>query len=184
MKEVEVKAHARDVTSLKSALQALGCTFSTPVTQDDTLYVRNTGPVETYLSNAEFLRLRVQGDGTVLFTLKYHVGRADDPDGAPMEYETSIGSHGEMERALLCMGFKEAVRVRKTRTKTRHEKWEVCIDDVEGLGSFIELEELVEEGAEVAPIHEAMHTFLSSLGITREDAGIDRYDVLMLQKKV
>ncbi len=146
------------------------------------MYVRNTGSVETYLSNAEFLRLRVQGDGTVLFTLKYHPGRAADLKSAPLEYETVVGSREQMERMLSLMGFTEAVRIQKTRIKTRFQEWEVCIDEVTDLGSFIELEELAKEDADVDPIHTAMHEFLASLGVVADDAGLQRYDVLLLER--
>ncbi len=183
MKEVEIKARLKDGAKAREALSKLGCALSAPIVQDDMTFVRNPGDVATYLANPEFLRLRVQGDGTVLFTLKYHPGRADDPASAPIECETNVGSREEMERALTLMGFKPAVRTKKSRVKTRHGKWEICIDEVEELGSFIELEELAEEDADVAPIHAAMHEFMRTLGIEAEDAGLSRYDILMLEKQ-
>jgi adenylate cyclase class 2 len=183
MKEVEVKARLHDGAKARETLTALGCAFSEPIVQDDTTYVREPGSVETYLANAEFLRLRVQDDGTVLFTLKYHPGRAGDLWGAPMEYETAVGSKDEMEHMLLLMGFKKAVCTKKKRLKTRHGNWEICIDEVEGLGAFIELEELADEQVDIAPIHVAMRAFLKSIGIAVEDTGLKRYDILMLEKE-
>lgn len=178
-----MKAHARDVGKLRHALEALGCVFTQPMTQDDAIYVRNTGSLDTYLSNAEFLRLRVQGDGTVLFTMKYHEGRASDIASAPLEYETSVGSREQMERILSLMGFTEAARVKKSRIKTRHANWEVCIDEVAGLGAFIELEELAAESADIGAIQAKMRDFLASLGVEASDTGLQRYDVLILQQK-
>lgn len=183
MKEVEVKARLHEGGRVKDALTALGCAFSEPIVQDDTTYVRNVGSVETYLANPEFLRLRVQGDGSVLFTLKYHPGRADDPTSAPEEYETWVGSREEMERMLKLMGFQPAVRTKKERIKTRHGAWEICIDEVDELGSFIELEEMAGDDAEVSTIHAAMHEFLRTIGVEPEDAGLKRYDILMLERE-
>lgn len=182
MKEVEVKARLKDKTKVQEALRALGCVFSEVVTQDDTTYVREVGSLDAYLSNPEFLRLRVEGDGRVLFTLKYHPGRVGDLDGAPLEHETVVGSREEMEHMLDLMGYKTAVRIRKSRVKTQHKNWEICIDEVEGLGSFIEIEELADEHADVSPIHTAMHEFLQAIGVEPEDAGLKRYDILLLEK--
>ncbi len=83
---------------------------------------------------------------------------------------------------LALMGYQTAVRIRKSRVKTQHKNWEICIDEVEGLGSFIELEELADEHAEVSPIHTAMHEFLQAIGVEPEDAGLKRYDILLLEK--
>lgn len=182
MKEVEIKARLKDVEAAKQALRALGCELSAPIIQDDTTYVRNPGPVATYLNNPEFLRLRVEGDGRVLFTLKYHPGRADDLSGAPEEHETVVGSREIMERMLSRIGFKEAVRTKKSRIKTRHNNWEICIDEVDELGSFIEIEELAEEGVQIPRIHEAMRSFLAAIGVPVEEGGLQRYDILMLEK--
>ncbi len=181
-KEVEVKAKLSEGTDVVEALRKLGCELSSPKTQDDTVYVRQTGSVSEYLSNAEFLRLRVENDGTTLFTLKYHPGRADDPTSAPIECESKVDSREQIAHMLQLMGFSEAVRIRKSRMKTKHGAWEICVDEVEGLGSFIELEEMADRDADIPGIQEKMREFLASLGVSQEDIGLARYDVLLLER--
>ena len=134
------------------------------------------GDLETFLSNKVFLRLRVKNNGKVLFTVK----KRSSPLVAE-EYETEVGSREEMESALLLMGYKEAVRINKTRTITHYNGCEICIDEVEDLGVFIEMERLSEEG-DAEKIQEELFSFFESIGIERSDRVIFGYDILMLQK--
>lgn len=183
MHEVEVKAGLKDKEKVIEALAALGCTFSEPITEEDLIYAEHIDSLDAYNRNANFLRIRVRGDGTILFTLKYHKDRHEGrPDSMPLEHETAIGSKEEMEKILALQGYKEALRVRKSRQKGRYRKWEICIDDVEGLGSFIELEELT-DGIETKRVVDEMLAFLGDLGIATEDMFVDRYDIALLKKR-
>lgn len=181
MHEVEVKAKVRDQHALLSALSEQGCVLGAPVEERDTLYAREVGTLDAYNRNADFLRIRERGDGKVIFTLKHHPERHEGrPDSMPLEHETEIGSRDEMEHALLLMGYHEAVRVTKVRRKGKFGKWEICLDEVEGLGSFIELEEMT-DGTETARVITEMRAFLAALGIPEEDLGADRYDIALLK---
>ena len=182
MHEIEIKAAVRAKEALLAKLSELGCAFSDPVIQDDTVYVKNVGSVETFVANSAFLRIRVQGDGKVIFTVKHHEGRdANDPTGVPMEYEMEISSRDTMAQALIALGFKEAVRVTKTRRKCAYKDWEICLDEVEGLGTFIELERMAAlEEAEAA--QKGMIGLLLSLGVKEEDMPAQRYDIALLSK--
>jgi predicted adenylyl cyclase CyaB len=79
------------------------------------------------------------------------------------------------------MGYKIAAKVNKTRVITHYDGCEICLDDVENLGSFIEMEKLTKEG-DSEKIQEELFTFFESLGIKRQDRMISGYDILMIQK--
>lgn len=183
MHEVEVKAALRDKPGIMRALLALGCAFSAPVAENDVLYAKDVGSMDAYNRNADFLRIRVRGSGEIIFTLKHHPDRHEGrPDSMPQEFETGIGSKQEMEKMLALMGYQEAVRTDKIRQKGHLGKWEICIDEVEGLGSFIELEELT-DGSETQRVVDEMLTFLGTIGISRDDMFADRYDIALLKKR-
>lgn len=183
MYEVEVKAVLRDKAAVMKALEALGASFSEPTTEADTLYAKETADMEAYNRNADFLRIRVRGNGEIIFTLKHHPTRHEGrPDSMPLEHETSVGSKEEMEKMILLMGYQEVVKTDKVRQKGRVGKWEACIDEVEGLGSFIELEELT-DGTESKRVIDEMLSFLGALGIAPEDMFADRYDIALLKKR-
>lgn len=183
MREIEIKATLRDTKAVLEKLRGLGCEFSPSMTQDDTVYAEDVSSLEAFNANEIFLRLRTVDGKKVVFTMKAEHGTKRGPDTTPIEHETVIEDRAEMEEILHRLGFKEAVRTRKTRQKTTYEKWEICIDDVEELGSFIELEEMAGDDVDAKKVHEAMFEFLASLGISREDMLTERYDILLLQKQ-
>ena len=183
MHEIEVKARVRDKEALLRALGERGVVLSEPVTEDDTLYALEVGDMKSYNQNANFLRLRVRSDGKTIFTLKHHPDRHEGrADSMPLEHETTVGSRDEIEHMLLLMGYHEAVRVLKSRQKGTLGKWEVCVDEVEGLGSFMELEELAGPD-EVARVLAEMLAMYEELGIAKEDTYADRYDIALLKKR-
>lgn len=183
MHEVEVKAHLRDKEAVLQALAARGCSFSAPMVEKDMLYAQLVETPEAYHQNADFLRIREKGDGTVIFTVKHqnvdHGGRADS---MPIEHETTIGSKEEMEAIIRLLGYKEAVYVEKNRQKGKLGKWEICIDDVKDLGSFIEVEEMA-TAENIESVVAELKTFLASLGVASEDMFADRYDIAVLKKR-
>ncbi len=183
MHEIEIKAQVRDREALLAKLGSLGCALSDPVTQDDTVYAKNVGSVAEFVRNSAFLRIRVQGSSKTIFTVKHHEGRdANDPTGVPVEYELEISSRDTMQQILTVLGFREAVRVKKTRRKCRYQEWEICLDEVEGLGTFIEIEQMAAlEEAEAA--QKGMVEFLLSLGIEKEDMPAQRYDIALMGRR-
>ena len=71
----------------------------------------------------------------------------------------------------------------KTRSITHYNKFEICVDNVQDLGDFIEVESITDEG-DAGSIQEEMFSFLESLGVKREDRVFDGYDILILKKNV
>lgn len=177
MKEIEIKAVLKDRDAVMSKLAALGCVFEAPMRQEDVVYTRNVGSLEEFRNNDVFLRIRVKNGSKILFTIKKRM--ANDLDA--LEHELEISSKEEMTEALLLMGYKEAVRVNKERVITHYDGCEICIDQVDGLGSFIEMEKLVKEG-DSEKIQEELFTFFTSLGIIADDRLRSGYDILTLEK--
>lgn len=183
MHEIEVKVRVENPEPVMKALEALGCAWSDAITQHDTVYVKDASSIQQYLRNNDFLRLRVQNGDTTILTLKHHPERADNPDSAPLEHELTVDSKEEMEKLLLTLGFIEAVQIKKARKKAKHEKWEICVDEVEGLGTFIEIEELATPDTSVPETRKRMRAFLTQIGIPENELFTNRYDTLLLEKK-
>ncbi len=177
MKEIEVKAKLNDRENVTKRLKALDCVFEPPITLEDVVYAKNVGSLKKFRTNDVFLRIRLKNKKKTLFTLKKRM--INDLDA--LEYEVKISSKDEMEQALFLMGYKEATRVNKTRVITHYNNCEICLDDVENLGSFIEMEKLT-EGGDSGKIQEKLFNFFESLGIKQEDRIFSGYDVLMIQK--
>lgn len=184
MKEVEVKARLVDLPATVAKLKALGCVLSKPVTQHDTVFVRNlSSDIDTYLANDFFLRLRVLGSGKIIFTAKYNPSRKQFGDVVSTEHEVEVGSAGDARGIIELLGFKEAVQIDKIRRSGSLGEFEICIDEVTGLGGFIEIERRVPQGSEHEQVLAEIHALLAELGVTEEDKRVKRYDIQMLEQK-
>ena len=175
MQEIEVKARLRDRDTVMQRLASLGCAFKDPIEQEDAVYVEKTGSLEIFLSNKVFLRIRVNDGSEVILTAKKRTGPL-----VAIEYETTVASKEEVRQILLLMGYQEAVRVHKVRVTTEYQGCEICVDEVEGLGSFIEMEKLTEDG-DAEKIQEELFGFFASLGIVEADRVTKGYDLLMFE---
>ncbi|MEK7601935.1 MAG: class IV adenylate cyclase [Patescibacteria group bacterium] len=184
MREVEVKAHLRNKEELLGKLTESGAVFAKSVTQNDTVFVRDASTMEKFLGNDCFLRIRETPE-SIIFTLKYHPNRTGNGNALamPLEHELTVSNKKELEEMLRLMGFVPALVINKTRESCHVGDFEICVDEVEDLGSFIEVERLTEHEEEVEPVIKDMKEFLCSLGVAESDMGVKRYDIQLLEKQ-
>jgi predicted adenylyl cyclase CyaB len=184
MREIEIKAHLRDREAVMAKLKELGCEVGAPVAQEDVVYVRHSGSMDEFLGNDLFLRIRAT-KGETIFTLKYHPDRTQNGNSLsmPLEHELTVSSREQLEAMLALLGFTPALRIYKERRSCHYREWEICLDEVEELGSFIEVEQLAKHNENVEPISHSLTAFLESLGIAPEDIGAKRYDIQLLEKR-
>lgn len=176
-KEIEVKAKVQNLEELASKLHDLGCFISEPEIQHDTIFVDdNYGTFDKFQPNKNLLRIRELG-GKFLLTLKQP--KSNELDS--IEHETGIDNSSHMREVLLLMGYHEVVRVHKTRRKTNYKDWEICLDQVEGLGSFVEVEKITDE-MDAEKIQNELFNFLKTLGVRSEDRVTQGYDTLVYLK--
>jgi len=178
--EIEVKARLKDASATQQKLEALGCVFSEPKTQDDTVFVAKPGTIDVYLSNDVFPRLRIENGTKAILTVKKPVQKSPDML-VKYEHEVVVSSADEARGMLELLGLHAAVRTVKKRRTAHYGEYEICIDEIENLDTFIELEVMGEaEGA--GELQKKMWEFLASLGIEASDQVTRGYDVLMLEK--
>jgi adenylate cyclase, class 2 len=178
--EIEVKVKIDNTQAVVEKLRALGCEFSQPTVQEDTVYTRD-GSIEKFGDhNKAFLRIRVQDDTKVFFTLKKDFGTADGL--VKIEHEVAVDSVEEIQNILRELDFKSVVYCKKMRQKTHYKNYEICIDEVEDLGSFIEVEEIAD--SDDAPrIQKEMMDFLATISISDAGRVFKGYDLLMLERR-
>lgn len=173
MREIEVKYQVKDLEELLAALKARGGELGEPVYQDDQAYAPAGWRFGDSKLGVSFLRLRTCG-GRHYFTLKQPAGNAQ----ACLEHETEVADREAMHRAVLQMGFRPTVRIAKTRRAAAADGWSLCVDDLEGVGSFLELECLAPDDADTRAIQDALASFVGSLGVGVTRTG-ETYDSLV-----
>lgn len=172
--EIEVKAKLRDLESTKSKICALGCVFSAPIIQHDFIYNQKGIKVEMR-HKTPVLRIRKQNDKTI-FTVKQD--RANELDC--IERELTVSDGDTMQEIFKMLGYTKTVEVKKIRMKTKYKDYEICLDEVDGLGSFIEVEKISSESAD--KVQKELFDFLISLGVSKEDRVVQGYDSMIWEK--
>ena len=176
MKEVEVKAVLRDPQAVIQKLQSMGCEISRPKSQKDIKFLPNGMPDDQIKTGTHVLRMRDQ-DGKHIFTLKQT--QANELDC--VEKETVVEKPGEVIGMLGIMGYREVLRISKVRRTCKYRGLEICIDNVEGLGDFIEVESMTEE-LDGEKVQGQLFEFLKTLGVGDKDRVVNGYDTLLYMK--
>jgi adenylate cyclase class 2 len=76
------------------------------------------------------------------------------------------------------MGFYPTVRIVKTRRTVRHGALALCLDDVEHIGAFLELERVIGPGQSGEAVQAELDAFARSLGVELART-TDTYDSLV-----
>ena len=180
MYEVEKKART-DLEPIRDQLQAKDATFIDTVEQRDTYYQH---PVRDFAETDEALRLRAsnnvtKGENTTFLTYKGPV--IEGGAKTRREVETPIDDSAAMKTILEQLNFEAVATVSKCRERWRLDTATVCLDTVADLGSYVEIEVIVERD-DVKTGAETANELLARLGIEEESMTTKSYLELILLK--
>lgn len=160
MFEMEIKARIKNVEDIKGKLDELGCKWNDLGEQTDIIFIKNTK--NAFLE--PIFRIRKSQD-KILLTLK----ELKNDINTAKELEMPICDEKVMVDMLQLIGFIYYKTVKKKRLITVFEDFNICLDDVEGLGTFIEIEKLTDSDKYENVIYEKQKVILSVLGIKEEN---------------
>ena len=145
--EVEQKFPVADMAALEAKLAALGAAISEPRLEVD-LYFAHPG--RDFAKTDEALRLRSVGRRNCT-TYKGPIVDSQTKTRREIEIPLAEGetAAAEFRELMLLLGFREVRTVVKTRVPF-HLEWEgrrveLALDDVVGLGTFLEMEIITDE---------------------------------------
>jgi len=173
VREVEVKYRVDDLEGLVAALKRRGIELGGPVYQDDQAYAPAGWEFGDSKLGVSFVRLRTV-DGRHYFALKKPTGNVQDC----LEYETEVVDRVAMHGAIVQMGYRPTVRVAKARRVAAAGDCSVCVDDVEGVGGFVEVERMLPDDGAADAAQAELAAFVESLGIAVTRIG-ETYDSLV-----
>ena len=176
MFEVEVKTYLSNADRIIDILKNKGCTFEPPIIQKDDVFVHKNIQGTDIPNDSNVLRIRTENDIHSL-TLKQMQNSFES-----IELETIVDNPNVVSEMLTLLGYKKFVAINKKRTKSKYNKFSLCIDEVEDLGNFLEVELLVEKEEEKSTALEQIHKFLSAIGISKNDICHERYHIMLYNK--
>ncbi len=172
MREIEIKARVINEAKLRKALSDQQIVLTDPIKQHDVVYY-----IEGTKDNAPdsiWLRIRTQNLTTTILTLKkQHRGGLDS-----IEHETVVADADETKNIIEALGFTLYSDLTKTRQKAKIGDVEICLDEVQDLGTFIEAEKLTDQDADGKKVESELWSILTRLGISQTDEVFEGYDVL------
>lgn len=177
MREVEIKLKAPDLEAVATKLKELGCALSEPKTQEDRNFVHkdDTKWFESTTGDWVYPRLRIQNNKPLTFTVKKPLKNEMDC----LEHELHIDNPEELKSIMEMFGYIPGVTVKKTRRSCTYKNYAITLDDVERLGSFIEIEQVVEDGDSLQMQEEMFRFAKENFGLDRDNHVMKGYDIMM-----
>ncbi len=178
MVEVEVKVKIEDMGAVREMLEKAGFRRGKTVSERDLYY---TGEVHDFRKCDEALRIRttavLDDEGKELRKDSFVTYKGPKLDGISMtrtEDETRVEDAEVLDHIFRVLGLHAVMPVHKVRTYYAGEtavsksRCTVCLDEVDGLGSFMEVEILTDDGSKREEMLREIESVLSGFGLTME----------------
>ncbi|MGD0879899.1 MAG: class IV adenylate cyclase [Anaerolineales bacterium] len=153
---IEIKARVRDMAGLRARAEALSDTPVQVIPQEDTFFHTPKGRLKLRQLQPDQAQLvyyeRPDQDGPK--RSNYFIYATSDPQGLLTTLTMALGVRGV---------------VRKTRYLYLCGQTRIHLDDVEGLGQFMELEVVLREGQTDAEGQSIAEGLMTRLGVRQED---------------
>ncbi|MBN1540673.1 class IV adenylate cyclase [candidate division KSB1 bacterium] len=168
-RNIEIKARIRSLAQMRETVSRLAETAPIEIRQDDTFFTCPNGRLK--------LRRFPDGSGELIF-----YRRKNEAGPKTSHYEVVPLAQADSMHVALELAYGILGRVCKGRTLYTIGRTRVHIDQVEGLGAFIELEVVLAEGESESSGMKKARELMAALGIAKNDL-IDRAYVDLLNKK-
>ncbi|MDR2967220.1 MAG: class IV adenylate cyclase [Methanobacteriaceae archaeon] len=178
MIEVEVKAKIIDFKSIKRELKRINALQIRKEHQKDIYF---DSPFKNFAKTDEALRIRkisIKNDINTFIT--YKGPKIDHNSKTREEIEIAIGDRYKICKLLENLGFKKANIVVKNREIYKLNQYIICLDDVEGLSPYMEIEVDLKNGNDFKPALDGIFETFKKLGIVN---GFERRSYLELLEK-
>lgn len=136
--EIEIKVKVERIEKLEQFLK-VHAQFHGAKRQVDEYFTPKTGDFMAVRPVNEWLRLR---DAEGKFSINYKLWHRDQTGKSQYcdEIETSVGELSQAQKILTALHFRSLVVVDKVRSVWVYQDFEIGIDAVQNLGTFIEIE--------------------------------------------
>ncbi len=169
-RNVEVKARVADLAAVAGIAGQLADGGPVILEQEDTFFQSPQGR----------LKLRCTGDGAPAELIFYRRGDAAGPKESRYVIHRTSDPQGLL--AVLSAALDVRAVVRKRRTLYFVGPTRVHLDEVEGLGQFVELEVVLRPGQDSSEGVAIAHDLMAKLGISRDQLVEGAYVDLLLDK--
>lgn len=154
-RNVEIKAQVDSLAAIEPLAAAMSGQEPVVIEQDDTFFACTQGRMK--------LREFANGKGELIF-----YRRADDTGPKESFYVISPTGSPDTLRQALALAYGTIGRVKKQRMLFLTGRTRIHLDRVEGLGEFLELEVVLQDGESAEAGMEEARTLMAGLGVSPE----------------
>ncbi|MGP3667525.1 MAG: class IV adenylate cyclase [Candidatus Bathyarchaeota archaeon] len=176
--EVEVKVRVEDLAKVEANLKKLMATEVSYGVQEDLYF---NAPHRNFMITDEALRIR-KSNGKCFLT--YKGCRVDNQAKTREELEVEVEDFDKIKLILERLGFKPLYLIKKMRKTFQFENLKINLDNVEKLGSFVEVEGFAENEKEREITVENVKKVLLKLNLHDKKLEDKTYLELFLQKEM
>ena len=176
--EIEIKIPIEDPERIMKSLMIRGFQKYQKVIEEDMYYNSEYHDVRKH---DEALRIRKTRDlltGKTRAQINFKGKKMDQISMSRREYETGI----EDPKILGAIGFIRVAGVKKIRNYLRREEMTACLDQVENLGDFLELEVIVRKENLREKCLVQMREILQELGLSMDNTVRTSYLSMLMDK--
>jgi len=153
---IEIKAHARAFEEIKTRAATLSDTAGEIIEQEDTFFVTPQGRLKLRVLAAQRAQL-------------IYYARSDQSGPKRSDYRIFETSDPENLKAVLSLAYGVRGVVRKTRYLYLAGQTRIHLDEVSGLGNFMELEVVMQPGQTDQQGQAIAEDLMQKLGVSPED---------------
>jgi len=187
--EVEVKIPLQETERLRAALLDIGGKKLNAETQVDAYYDH---PCRSFQKSDEAVRIRsrqphpdvhsVIDSSMPLIEMTYKGPKVDPLSKTRVELSVGLDDDKTAGLILKQLGFKAVAEITKNRSFYSIREVTVSIDDVIGVGQFLELERVVESENEIKQAREDLFSIINELGLDPAKSIRTSYLEMFLEK--
>jgi adenylate cyclase class 2 len=179
--EIEVKFPLKNTAELAARLNSIAKLAKKDVFQKDTYFIPAHRNFLAVKRPYEWLRLRETAKGAH-FNYKHFYPENVEVTEYCDEFETNVESADAIRKILASLDFKDVVVVEKKRSTWMFKDVEIAIDDIKGLGPYIEAE-AKKEFETPKKAKEYLRAILKEIGAELGDEELRGYPFIILNIK-
>lgn len=175
MIEVEVKAHAPNLDEIEEKIVQIGACRVREEYQEDVYF---NAPHRDFAQTDEALRIRkIKSGNSEEIYITYKGAKMDKISKTRKEIEVAVEDPLKVADIFQNLSFRPVATVRKNRIIYTMGELIITLDEVQGVGSFVEIEKETEEGEDTKEALDEIFATYSKIGI---NDGFERSSYLEL----
>jgi len=175
MIEVEVKAHATNLDEIEEKVIEIGASRMGEEYQEDLYF---NAPHRDFAQTDEALRIRkTKSENSEKTYITYKGPKMDELSKTRKEIEVAVEDPSNVAEILQNLSFRAVAMVRKNRTIYTLDELIITLDQVHGVGDFVEIEKETAEGEDTEEALNQIFATYSKIGI---ENGFERSSYLEL----